>query len=183
MSDQSNKPLCCTWSHRGVLPPGLKDKFGDLDQFMRDVVGSANSRLLIVAPYISPGGLNLLRDSMLLAIRNGAWIRILTGDLESNNRLNRRAFEALFRGEQGQLLRDRSRILICTERLPVLFHAKIIIADAQRGYMGSANVSVNAMDNNFEIGCALNPAQAEHLDKLVDFLEAKGFISDCTATL
>lgn len=174
----TQKPLCCTWTHRGLLPPSLKDQFGDLDQLIRETIISAKSRLLVVAPYVSAAGMNLLRESLAVAVANGAWIRVLTGDLDANGALNRKALETLFRGDGGARLRERVRVLVCSDRLPVLFHAKLVIADAERGYIGSANVSASAMGENFEIGCALGAKQAESMDKLVDFLEAKGFVVD-----
>jgi phosphatidylserine/phosphatidylglycerophosphate/cardiolipin synthase-like enzyme len=178
MSGVLKKSLCCTWSHRANLPASIKEKFGELDQVVKEVISAAKSRLLIVAPYISAGGLKLIREPLITAINNGAWVRVVTADLDANNHLNRKGFEALFQGDLGRKIRDRTRVLLCTDKMPVLFHAKIIVADSQLGYMGSANLSVSALADNFEIGSTLLPPEAEALDRLIDFLEAENFIKE-----
>lgn len=174
-------PVYCTWLHRALLPPALHDRFRDLDHFVRDLASSATSRLVIVAPYLSPAGMNGLRDAMVVSAQRGAWIRLITDDLEDPEGWNRRALRTLFEGEGGMIVRKRIRILTKTQALPVLFHAKIVVVDQSRGYLGSANLSLSAMEKNFEVGLALAPNQAEALDGLVSFFESQGLLEDRTA--
>jgi phosphatidylserine/phosphatidylglycerophosphate/cardiolipin synthase-like enzyme len=58
----------------------------------------------------------------------------------------------------------------------------MLVADAQAGYLGSANLSGRALDENFEIGVSLMPRQARALDGLISFLESRGTLQDQTAT-
>jgi phosphatidylserine/phosphatidylglycerophosphate/cardiolipin synthase-like enzyme len=177
----SDDHVFCTWSYRKILPPGLNDRFRDLDHLIREIATNANYRLVIVAPYLSPLGMATLRDAIAVAAKRGAWIRLVTADLTDENSLNHKAIYELCRGSEGRLIQNHLRILSPTVALPALVHAKLIIADGSSGYMGSANMSSNALDNNFEVGISLSPIQADSLDRLVTYFESEGLFHDVTA--
>ncbi len=61
-----------------------------------------------------------------------------------------------------------------------LVHAKFMLVDGQRGYLGSANFSVNGLERNLELGTGLSEEEARILDELVTYLEATGDLEDCT---
>jgi len=117
---------------------------------------------------------------MAVSAQRGAWIRLLTSDLDNPDALNRRALRSLVDGEEGMLIRKRTRVLTCSGASPVLFHVKIVVADRSRGYLGSANLSWRGLEGNFEIGMALSVAQAEALDDLISFFEAQHLLEDRT---
>lgn len=179
MPRSATSTVYCTWSYRQSLPPSLRSKFQDLDHFVRTLCSSAKTHLLLVAPYLSPAGLSALRGPIAVSVVRGAWVRLLTGNLERPNGLNRRALRALVSGDDGAIVSNRLRILTGTETLPALIHAKIILSD-QKGYLGSANFSQGGMDSNFELGVALSKAQVVGLERLLAFFEAQGSIIDCT---
>ncbi len=147
---------------------------------MRDLVSSATQRLLIVSPYLGPAGMTMLRGAMAVSAEQGAWIRFVTGDLADVEGANRQALAVLVRGVEGRLIRQRLRVLTSSTEFPVLLHAKIVVADGRRGYLGSANLSGRALDENFEVGTALAANQAKSLDDLVAYLEAQGLLVDRT---
>lgn len=173
-------PLYCTWSHRETLPPGLRTRFRDLDHFLRELIASATSSLLIAAPYLSPAGMKALQPSIATAAQQGAWIRLVTGGLDDPSGWNCRAIRSLMSGEEGKIVRRRFRVLAARGETPVLLHAKVIVADGARAYLGSANISLGALEKNLELGVALEAAQAETLEQLVSFLEAQGLLVDRT---
>lgn len=163
-----------------MLPPDLRGRFRDLDQFLRDLVSSATERLVIVSPYLGPAGMAMLRGPMAVSAERGAWIRLVTGDLADVEGANRQALAVLIQGGEGRLMRRRLRVLTSSTQFPVLLHAKIVVADGRRGYLGSANLSGRALDENFEVGTALAANQAKALDGLVAYLEAQGLLVDRT---
>ena len=173
-------PLYITHVHRSDLPPALRSRFRDLDQFMRELAASATARLLVTAPYLSVLGMEYLRDAIAVAAGNGASVRVVTGDVNRGGP-NCDALQALSSGPGGLVLRRRCRILASSELFPVLLHAKLIVADRERGYLGSANLSGRALEDNFEVGVALQPAQARSLDDLITYLESQGKLIDRTA--
>ncbi len=173
--------IYCTWVHRALLPPPLRDRFGDLDQFVRDVISSATSSLLILAPYLSSSGLQALKGAIGVAAKNGAWIRLVAGDLEADDERNLKALRQLTAGSDGRAIAARLRVLAASSELPVLIHAKSVIADNERGFLGSANISWHGMERNFEMGVSVSRRQAEAIDGLVSFLEASGKLIETTA--
>lgn len=176
MKDQ----LYCTWPHRSELPGNLRARFRDLDEYLRTLAASAQLRLVLVAPYLSEGGMRGLRAAIAVSAQRGAWIRLVTGDLDEKESLNRRAIASLLEGCDGLLIRNRLRVLRVSENLAGFFHAKFMLADGQRGYLGSANFSMNGLERNLELGTALGGEEARTLDELVTYLEATGDLEDYT---
>ena len=176
-------PVYCTWSYRSLLPPDIRSQFRDLDQFVRSLCSSATEQIVMVAPYLSVMGMKSLRASLATSAQRGAWIRLLTSNLKEARGWNRKAITALVEDDDGALVRSRLRILAPTENLPALIHAKIILTDHRRGYLGSANLSRSAMDLNLEVGLSLAPAQVGALESLISLLEAQNFVVDYTATV
>ena len=124
-----------------------------------------------------------LRSAIAVSAQRGAWVLLVTSGLDESEALNRRAVSSLLEGSDGVLIRSRLRLLKATERLSGSFHAKFMLVDRQRGYLGSANFSINGLERNLELGTALSRADAETLDDLVTYLEATGDLEDCTAVI
>ena len=171
-----DEAVFCTWTHRAGLPPQLHERLGDLDQLLRDLILSANSTALLVAPYLSASGMRSIKDALAVAARKGAFIRIVTGALDANGGLNRRALAELVDGESGITIGSRLRVLCASSPLPELVHAKLIVVDGARGYLGSANLSRRGLEFNFEIGVSLNSYQAKTIVDLISFMEADGHL-------
>lgn len=178
-----NETLFCTWSYRKSLPPSLRGALLELDHFVRTVCSAARSDLILVAPYLSSAGLESLRSPIARSAQQGAWIRLVTGDLDQRNGANQKALRSLVSGKDGEIIKGRLRVLTATEKLPALIHAKIILADQKQGYLGSANLSRSALDRNFELGVALSTAQVKSLHSLISLLEARGLLQDSAANL
>lgn len=172
----------CTWAHRQELPKGLNRKFKDLDYFIKQLLSSARESIVIIAPYITPQGIKLIKESMFIAADRGAWIRIVIGDKKDESNWNKQALKELVKGQQGKIIRSRLRILHGAKGLSILLHSKIIIIDTKTGYLGSANISFSALEKNFEVGVALLPDQAASIEGLVSYWESSGLLKDCTTS-
>jgi phosphatidylserine/phosphatidylglycerophosphate/cardiolipin synthase-like enzyme len=120
-----------------------------------------------------------LRNALAVAAQNGAWIKLVTSNLDKRNGLNQRAIRELIDGKEGMIIRQRIRILSDTKESPGFIHAKVVVVDGERGYLGSANLSRSGLSSNFEIGTALAHDQAETLDRLFSTFEADGLLADC----
>ena len=126
--------LYCTWSYRKSLPPALRGALLELDHFVRALCSAATSELILVAPYLSSAGLESLRAPIARSAQQGAWIRLITADLDRRNGPNQKALRTLIDGDEGSLIKTRLRVLTATERLPELIHAKIILTDRKQGW-------------------------------------------------
>lgn len=175
--------ILLTATHRAGLPRDLRARFRDLDAYLRDVILLARDDLLFISPYLGPAGMVVLHDPIAAAAERGAWIRILTGDLDGSGGMNRRALVSLLEGPHGAIIRKRLRVLTGSLELPVMLHAKVVVADRRVGYLGSANLSARALEENLEVGAALSAAQSRSLVDLVSYLESRGVLTERTATL
>lgn len=167
-----NDDIYCTWSLREELPDRLQISFGDLDDFLRRLIISSEKSLTIVAPYLSAAGFKLLSGALTGCAERSVRLRIVTqlsGEPAASNRL---ALESICRQFDGTPLRHRIRVLH-GDKQELFIHAKIIVADSIRGYIGSANLSARGLDRNLEIGVPLSIIQARAVDDLIDHLEAK----------
>ncbi len=184
MSDkQDSSYIYCTWAHRKALPKELNRKFKDLDHFIRQLLSTSQKSILIIAPYMTPEGIRLIKDSIFISAERGTWTRIVTGDFEKDTSYNRQALLELVNGEKGNVIQSRLRILQGIEGLSILLHSKIIIIDSKTGYLGSANISFSAFEKNFEVGVKLSADQAASFESLVSFWESSGLLKDVTELL
>jgi phosphatidylserine/phosphatidylglycerophosphate/cardiolipin synthase-like enzyme len=163
------------------MSPPLRDAFGDLDQLLRDVVVSAKRQLVLVAPYLSAGGMRGLLNVMAVAAQSGASLKLITSELDGDEGRNRLAIREIFSGEFGATIGPHVRVLTNSPSFHALIHAKVVVADGRRGYLGSANVSWRGMESNLEIGVELNAHQARALDSLFSYLESAGALLEVAA--
>lgn len=167
---RSADEVFCTWSYRAKLPDWLQIAFSDLDDFLRRLIISAETSITICAPYLSVSGLQLLTRPLIACGDKLVRVRMVTQCSGENGIANRRALKALFSDLEGSPLFHRLRILSTEEQ--DLVHAKLVIADGKKGYLGSANLSVRGLERNLEFGVALSVGQARALDQMVDHLES-----------
>ena len=118
---------------------------------------------------------------MAAAADSGAWIRLVTADVTDRDSWNYKSVQTLISGSEGQMIRKRLRILCAGLESLTFIHAKLIVADRTRGYLGSANLSGGGLDKNFEAGVALTPEQADALERLIDAFETQGLIVDISS--
>lgn len=169
-----DRRLFCTWTYRAALPPALRDQVADLDQLLRDLSLSARVSLLLVSPYLSAAGLRAMKGAVAMAARAGAWVTVVTTPLDGSEMRNRQAIEAFTDGEEGSFIDRRLRVLVPAPTFDELIHSKLVVADRQRGYIGSANFSWHGMESNLELGVCLQPGQAAAIAGIFEHLEASG---------
>ncbi len=102
----------------------------------------------------------LTRDLKTRGDREIAWIRKLAKHLKKENNLTIIDYH---------LLDGTGKILSST-------HAKLIISDEKRAYVGSAEFRKNSLIANFEVGCLLSGPQVTGLCEIFDTMCAKGTI-------
>jgi phosphatidylserine/phosphatidylglycerophosphate/cardiolipin synthase-like enzyme len=164
-----------TWARREDLPRGLSRDLGNLDALVRSTAGSAKESLLLVAPYLTADGVAALKPHIARAAATGAWIRLIMRS-PAQDRFNEKALMELIEGEQGQTIENRLRVLTAVDEYAALLHAKVVVADSARGYLGSANLTHKALDANLEVGVALTRGQSRTIADLFSFLESSGFL-------
>lgn len=135
-----------------------------------DVVRYATRTLTVSSPYWNKGGLQRLNEVLIPAIydRKVETTVLLHAADDAHDALvgwlrsigkapNVRLLE--YRGTSGSLM-----------------HAKFVIADEQRGYLGSANLTSWGLTQHIEAGVRLTPVQCHEVSRFVDGLvEADAF--------
>jgi phosphatidylserine/phosphatidylglycerophosphate/cardiolipin synthase-like enzyme len=106
------------------------------------VVREAKKELLILSPFMDLLGVHLLRDDFCLLIEQKVPVRVMT----------RKPDEAVC-GFLNTLLGNLVSIRFLTNyRAHRRLHAKLLMADRSVAYLGSAEIRLNAMVHNIEMG-------------------------------
>ncbi|OGU17613.1 MAG: cardiolipin synthase B [Geobacteraceae bacterium GWC2_53_11] len=109
-------------------------------------IASAAEEILIATPYFVPGP-RIIR-SLLRAVRRGVRVRLLLparSDVPLVLLLGRSSYATLLRGgvEIFELERE-------------ILHAKVMLIDAERTVIGSANLDQRSFHRNYEINCMVD---------------------------
>lgn len=109
-------------------------------------IASAAEEILIATPYFVPGP-RIMR-SLLRAVRRGVRVRLLLparSDVPLVLLLGRSSYATLLRGgvEIFELERE-------------ILHAKVMLIDAERTVIGSANLDQRSFHRNYEINCLVD---------------------------
>jgi cardiolipin synthase len=112
-------------------------------------IASAVEEILIATPYFVPGP-RIIR-SLLRAVRRGVRVRLLLparSDVPFFLLLGRSSYATLLRGgvEIFELERE-------------ILHAKVMLIDAERTIIGSANLDQRSFHRNYEINCLVDNVQ------------------------
>ncbi len=112
-------------------------------------IASAAEEILIATPYFVPGP-RIIR-SLLRAVRRGVRVRLLLparSDVPLMLLLGRSSYATLLRGgvEIFELERE-------------ILHAKVMLIDAERTVIGSANLDQRSFHRNLEINCMVDNVQ------------------------
>jgi cardiolipin synthase len=112
-------------------------------------IAAAADEILIATPYFVPGP-RIIR-ALLKAVRRGAQVRLLLparSDVHFMLLLGRSSYTTLLRG--GVEIYELEREIL---------HAKVMLIDAERTVIGSANLDQRSFHRNFEINCMVDNIQ------------------------
>jgi putative cardiolipin synthase len=139
------------------------DARGRLKQRLKDLVASAQHEVLISSPYFIPDA--EFRDLIRTLVARGVRVAIVTNSLASNNHvvahtgykhLRRDVLEA---GAELYELRVDAAVRAAystppTEAQAVGLHAKAVVVDGRRTFVGSPNIDPRSLEINTEVGVA-----------------------------
>ncbi|MBW4055982.1 MAG: cardiolipin synthase B [Proteobacteria bacterium] len=112
-------------------------------------IAAAAEEILIATPYFVPGP-RIIR-SLLRAVRRGVRVRLLLparSDVPLVLLLGRSSYATLLKGGVEIFELDRE-----------ILHAKVMLIDAERTVIGSANLDQRSFHRNFEINCLVDNVQ------------------------
>ncbi|NTU33231.1 hypothetical protein HPY27_24050 [Brevibacillus sp. HB1.1] len=165
--DNKGEKLLWTLPSGRNVPKNISCSFSHLNSWVRDLILTGRERLIFFSPYFSEAGINHFLISLEALVKNRENIRIdwITSDLTLQT--NYKAFTFLKQRFKNKNMRFFEASTYENERL--WFHAKLLLVDAEKGYMGSANFSKGGLDEQFELGTPLGANYAKPLTKLIDY--------------
>lgn len=152
------------------VPANIVSSFRYINSWIIETAQRAIRRVLFVSPYYTESGMKVLEPTMLALLRNrpDVSMEFVVSDVAQD--ANAKAFLYLL-DSVDPLHKKQIRVYqpASATNESLWFHAKFLVVDGQSGYLGSANFSKRALDDQFELGVSLSRSQAETLERLVDY--------------
>lgn len=159
-----------------TLPPDapawLSNRVDHTDLGLRHLAVQAKESLRIAAPYLDPEEA-ILEDIAALPSR-GVSVRLLTreatgedADKGQRKSLERLAAKVPTAEKEAFVARDLYST-DCFGRQRAAVHAKVVIVDEERAYIGSANFTQTGLDSNFELGVLVEGPLAHDVTTVFD---------------
>ncbi len=129
---------------------------GSLMSCIHNLMDTAHQELLIMVPYWSVGGVKSLLRHMMRPSMEGVGVTILTrgrDELMEDGQLPAVDHLVTDFKRRGARVSVFSPTLVEGKRS--LVHAKVVIADRRRAYIGSANFSTSGIEQSLEVGVRL----------------------------
>ena len=149
-----------------LRPPPLRHTAGVL----LGLIDRATQEILLAAPFVDPHAVTFLADSLIGAGRRSVTVTVITslGQAVHFSELGRR-------WNADAEVRGRLRVSEVQTHLSSLgSHAKVIVVDSERGYVGSANLTAAGLARHVEIGVELAGPQVAELARVLAALERVG---------
>lgn len=133
----------------------------------RDLLSSAKEEILICSPFAEFEGLNRFLDLFVAKLNAGCTLQILSRQIagrDPNSRYGQIQEFARALPSSGLLsgsFEVRNYHFSDARRVESNSHAKLVIADGKRAYVGSADFRPNSLDRNFEVGILVKGDAAE----------------------
>ncbi|MGG0942067.1 phospholipase D-like domain-containing protein [Bacillus subtilis] len=153
-----------------LLPSTISKEFKFINTWIQNLIQTAQNRVLFFSPYYSIAGIQNLMISLnaLISNKENVIVDVIVSDLDLE--MNSRAIDFLI----GSIsLRNNNKLRVFEPKTKSTgelgFHAKLLLIDSKKGYMGSANFSERALNTQFELGVSLDEQQTSSLTALIDF--------------
>jgi len=146
----------------------------------RFIISSAKSILRICSPFIQHNVLNIdafpdFKKLLIDALNRGVEVKLLTRELNERNE------EVRWLVDIADKIDKRSRLSIVDYHLQEddgsiisSTHAKMLIADYDVAYIGSAELRKNSLIKNLEIGCMIKGSSVFGICEIFDFMFSQG---------
>jgi len=150
-----------------------------LKKEFEDLFRHATNSIKICSPFLDWKGYQHFHDILLPKAKNKVKIQILTREINKNENPNRyKTLKRVFNLYSSEGLEDSIDIrnyYFQTEekRLASSIHAKLIIVDNNKAYIGSGEIRENSFTKNLEIGVILKGEKVQELAFVFDNLFSK----------
>ncbi|OYR63823.1 hypothetical protein DJ71_23075 [Halorubrum sp. E3] len=154
-----------------ALDPGM---FEPLHGNLLELIRSAEDDLVLMSPFLSKQAYERLRPALITAADNGADITLITRYLTYGDKDFNREF-ARGVAANRRLTSATTYYEYIDDETWTTFHAKMVIADGELAYLGTANLTHKGLGGNLELGVIFRDDTASRLTKLVEKLRQSDF--------
>lgn len=169
--DVRSKPFLYI-SPPNIITSELSEEIDDISNLLTSLVSSATKTVSIVSPFTNKAGLN----SVLSPLRSCKNVPSNSIYLTANTQDQEMIYKQIVKLIPTKML-EHLRIYFCTSEQvdgDYLPHAKLLIVDSMKGYLGSANFTKQGLTSRFEVGVELDEQQSKSVNKLLKMLVEKG---------
>jgi len=138
-----------------------------------DLLASASRSAVVLNPFYTQVGFELIQEALLAVPKRGGTLTLVTRDIYQGSEGNRKYVRQLVKSLQlaDQLHQLKIHEFNRNYHDSATFHAKAVIVDRERAYIGSANMTEGSLRNAIELGTVIRgesiPALAETVDKML----------------
>jgi phosphatidylserine/phosphatidylglycerophosphate/cardiolipin synthase-like enzyme len=161
------------WELVLTVPGFLRDRLKTLDgprpretsSVITDVAASARDRLVIAAPYLHTGFIQYLVEPVRTLLHRGGQVVVITRALSlrapAASSANLEAVEQIRQASSEH----SSQLRVCSwEERGLGIHFKAVVADGERAYLGSSNLTPGGAAGHAEGGVRLRSSRVATLD-------------------
>jgi phosphatidylserine/phosphatidylglycerophosphate/cardiolipin synthase-like enzyme len=159
-----------SWSPVMTIPAYLREAttavaISETAVVLRRMVGLAQRRLIIAAPFLD-GGFAVMTPGIERLLRHGGEVLIISRDLTNSHSDNARAINGL-----RQRCAHPPHLRVASwEEDGLGLHMKTVVVDDQVAYVGSANFTVGGMGLHAELGVRLEGPAVRQISALLRLL-------------
>lgn len=154
-----------------LITTELSGDINDITSLLIDLVRSANKQISIMSPFTNKEGFKSILTPLNACKNNPKITLYLTASEQNKEMIFKQITDQVPQKMMGGL-----KIYFCSPELVKednLPHAKVLIIDSHRGYLGSANFTRQGLKSRFELGIELDEQQSLTIEKLLDILVSK----------
>ncbi|AZN39560.1 phospholipase D-like domain-containing protein [Paenibacillus albus] len=152
------------FSHNMDLENQIEDLFSTIHKLITD----SREEIILASPFFEEEGVNMLANTLQYAIRRGVKVKIITRRTSENISIIKKLISNIDGGLRKNLLIYEYRERIEGESFT--FHAKVLVSDRSRAYLGSANFTQYGFERNIELGVLLKGKQVIPLYSLLNIM-------------
>jgi len=175
--------------HQTLLTLGTN--YVTTESAFRELLSSAKEEILICSPFAEFEGLNRFLDLFVAKLNAGCTLQILSRQIaerDPNSRYGQIQAFARALPSSGLLsgsFEVRNYHFSDARRVESSSHAKLVVTDGKRAYVGSADFRPNSLDRNFEVGILVKGDTAEGVRRVfvAMFSEAEPVIGGSKAAV
>jgi phosphatidylserine/phosphatidylglycerophosphate/cardiolipin synthase-like enzyme len=166
------RPVPDRWALVATVPPdvAVRPPMRRTAGVIVNRIERARRSLLLAAPFVDASALQFLAAPLLSAARRGVRVRMLTSADSAP------AVREL--GERWPADSAGGPLIVTTTPATTLStlgsHAKVVVADGERAYVGSANLTAAGLGRHVELGVEIEGAEVQELSRLLLALSRLG---------